>query len=298
MRTDLRASLGLLVILAWGGCRLPGMDGPVPRSLAASRQMCQQGVAAMESGQWQEAETVLSRAVSTCPSNPDARRNYAAVLWARGARQEAIAQLEQAQRLAPDDPTLCVRMAEMRLALGQIAPAMESAQRAIDLDPRLADAWAARALVKRAAGRPADALADYQRALGYQPQDRTIPLEMAEVYAQIDQPQRALATLQGLAERYPTGEEPQRVLYLEGVAQMALGRFEEAAESLSAAAARDKPTPEILYRLAEARMSAGRPEQAAAAARQALALDPRHQPSQQLLQRVEVAAKPRSLTSR
>jgi tetratricopeptide (TPR) repeat protein len=298
MWSGLRPSFGLLMIPLLAGCRLPGMDGPVSRSLASSRQMCQQGVAALERGQWEEAETVLSHAVSICPGNPDARRNYADALWNRGSRREAIAQLEQAQRLAPENATLCVRMAEMRLALGQTDPAMDSAQRAIDLDPRLADAWAARARVMRAVNRPADALADYQRALGYQPQDRTIPLEMAEVYGQINQPQRALATLQGLAERYPTGEEPQRVLYLEGLTQMALGRFPEAAESLSAAAAREKPTPELLYRLAEARMSAGYREEAAAAAREALALDPRHQPSQQLLQRVELAGQPRGLATR
>ena len=144
--------------------------------------------------------------------------------------------------------------------MGQTGPAMENAQRAIDFDPRLPAAWTARARVLRAMNRPADALADYQRALGYQPQDRTIPVEIAEVYGQLHQPQRALATLQALAERYSPGEEPQRVLYLEGLAQMALGRFDEAVESLSAAATRERPTPEILCRLAEARLAAGRPK--------------------------------------
>jgi tetratricopeptide (TPR) repeat protein len=298
MRSGLSPSIGLLLVPILTGCRLPGTDGPVSRSLATSRQLCQQGVAAMDSGQWDEAETVLSRAVSTCPSNPDARGSYAEALWNRGARQEALSQLEKAQRLAPDDATVWVRVAEMRLAMGQTDLALESAQRAIDLDPRLAAAWTARARTMRAMNRPADALADYQRALGYQPPDRRIPVEIAELYGQLHQPERALATLQALTERYSPGEEPQRVLYLEGLAQMSLGRFDEAVESLSAAATREQPTPEILCRLAEARWRAGRPSEAAVAAREALALDPSHQSSRRLLDRLDLAQQPGRPASR
>jgi tetratricopeptide (TPR) repeat protein len=274
------------------GCRLPGTEGPVPKSLATSRQMCQQGVAALERGQWELAETSLSRAVNACPTDPDAHRYYAEALWNRGARKEALAQLEKAQRLVPDDAGLCARIAEVRLGLGQAGPAMENAQHAIDLDPRLPAAWVARARVLRAVNRSEDALADYQRALGYQPQDRSIRLEMAEVYLGLHQPQRALATLHSLSDRYSPGEEPQRVLYLEGMAQMALGQFDEAGASLAAAAARGRPTPEILYRLAESRLSAGRVQEAADAARECLAMDPRHQPGQQLLRRLELAQQP------
>jgi len=298
MHSGLSRSIGLLLVPILTGCRLPGTDGPVSRSLATSRQLCQQGVAAMDSGQWDEAETALSRAVSTCPSNPDARRSYAEALWNRGARQEALAQLEKAQRLAPDDAAVWARVAELRLAMGQTDLALESAQRAIDLDPRLAAAWAARARTMRAMNRPADALGDYQRALGYQPQNRRIPVEIAELYGQLHRPERTLATLQALAERFSPGEEPQRVLYLEGLAQMSLGRFDEAVESLSAAATREQPTPEILCRLAEARWRAGRPDEAAAAAREALALDPSHQSSRRLLDGLELAQQPGRPASR
>ncbi len=264
----------------------------MPRSLAASRQLCQQGVAALERGQWDAAEKTLSQAVATCPSDPDAHRYYAEALWNRGARKEALAQLEKAQQLPADDAGLAARMAEMRLGLGQNAPALEMAQRAIRLDPRLPAAWVARARVLRAMNRGDDALGDYQRALGASPDDRATQLEMAELYLGLNRPERALATVQSLGQRYSPGDEPPQVLYLEGMSQMALGRFDDASASLSAAAVRGRPTPEILYRLAEARLSAGQVQEAVAAARDALAIDPGHQPSQQLLRRLDLAREP------
>lgn len=274
------------------GCRLPGSEGPVSRSLAASRQFSQQGVAAMERRQWQEAEGLLLKAVEACPSDPDARRHYAQALWHRGARRSAVAQLEEAGKLAAEDASLHVLIAQMRLAMGDVPRARQSAQRAVSLDPKLSSAWAVRGRVMRAAGEPRQALADYHRALGLAPDDRTLPLDIAELYRQLDQPQRALATLDRLADTYPAGGEPQRTLFLQGAAYTALGRYDDAVESFSAAGIRDRPTPEILYRLGEAEWLAGHPAAAAAAAQEAIALDPEHRPSHELLGRIRLALGP------
>ena len=100
---------------------------------------------------------------------------------------------------------------------------------------------------------------------------------------------RALQTLQTLAETYPPGEEPGRVLYLMGLADVALRRYDDGVENLSAALTRENPTAEMFHRLAEAELLAGHPLDAAAAARQVLALEPQNQPSRQLLDRIELA---------
>lgn len=281
--------MALIGTALFSGCHWAGMDGPISRSLATSRQFSQQGVAAIERGQWDRAETLLSQAVRACPSNPDARRSYAEALWHRGSKTEAIAQLAEAIRRNPEDAPLHARMAEMRLAMGQAEAALQDAQRAIDLDPKLAGAWAVRARLMRATGHPVEALADYHRAQGYSPADRELPLEIAELYGELDQPQRALATLQGLVESYAPGDEPQRVLHLQGLAYMALHRYDDALESLTLASARDQATPDLLFHLAEAQMAAGLSTDATTTARQALALDPKHRPSQQFLERVELA---------
>lgn len=279
--------------LLLGGCRSSGSQGPVPKSLAKCRQLSQRGIAAAERGHHQQAETLLAEAIEACPVDTEARRHYAETLWHRGARQEAVDQLQQAGRLA-EDAMLRVRLAEMQLALGRMDSAGESAEAALDLNPRLSAAWAIRGRVMRAGGQLRQALADYHRSLAYAPDNRQILLEITELYCQLNRPQRALATLHSLTATYTPGEEPQQVLYLMGLVYVSLGRWEDGIESLSAAAIRDDPTPEILYRLAEAELLAGHPLQAAAAARDALKLQPQHGPSHELLDRIQTAGQPQT----
>jgi len=284
----------VLLVLLLSGCRLPGSGGPVPKALAKCRELSQQGIAAAERSQHEEAEALLAKAVEACPVDPEARRHYAEALWHRGSRQKAVAELEEASRLVSEDATLLVRLAEMHLAMGHLRLAQQSAERALDLDPKFSAAWAIRGRVSRASGQLEQALADYHRSLGYGPGQQQVLLEMAELYRQLNRPQRALATLQSLADTYSPGEEPQHLLYLTGLAYMALGRYDAGAESFAAAASRGKPTAEILYRLAEAELAAGRWNEAAAAARHALALQPKHQPCRMLLDRVEMARQPQA----
>lgn len=286
--SGLTAALLLLALLS-ASCRLPGKEGPVPQSLTDCRRLSQKGVAALERDEQPKAETLLAQAVTACPVDAEARRHYAEALWRRGAQQDAMTQLEEACRLAGEDASLWARLAEMRLTSGQPELARQAAETALNLDPRLPNAWAIRGGVMRAIGQPGDALADCLHALNYAPNDRAILREVAELHRQLNQPDRALQALQTLAETYPAGEEPGQVLYLTGLAYVALGRYDDGVESLSAAISRQQPTAEMFCHLGEAQLLAGHPPAAAEAARQALALDPQHQASRSLLQRVELA---------
>jgi tetratricopeptide (TPR) repeat protein len=135
-------------------------------------------------------------------------------------------------------------------------------------------------------------LADYQRSLGYAPLDQEVALLMAETYRQLNQPDRALLTLQAVADKYAPGDAPQRVLFLQGLAQSALGRYDEAVGSLTQAAHRDRPTAEILCFLAEAQLRAGNPAQAQASLQEALAIDPNHAGTRALSARMAMAPPP------
>ena len=288
----------LLLALLSAGCRLPGRDGPVPQSLTDCRRLAQKGVAALERGEQPKAETLLAQAVTACPVDAEARRHYAEALWRRGAQPEAMTQMDEACRLAGEDASLWARLAEMRLASNQPDLARQAAETALNLDPRLPNAWAVRGRVMRTMGQPADALADCLHALNYAPNDRAILAEVAELHRQLNQPERALQTLQTLAETYPAGEEPGEVLHWMGLAYVALGRYDDGAESLSAAVGRGKPTAEMLCQLGEAQLLAGHRPEAAEAARHALALEPQHQASRNLLQRVELAQQPQTTLQR
>lgn len=290
VRTNL--VLASLMGVALAGCRIPGYEGPVSQSLATSRQYSIRGVAALERGQRQDAEQWLSKAVKACPADPEARRNFAEALWQRDAKKEAVAQLKESLRLSGEDATLRVRLAEMYLVMGQTDLAMQNADLAISANTKLASAWAIRGQVRRVVGDFPQAMADSQRALGYAPEDRRILADVAELYLALGQPQAALQTAQNLAESYSPGEEPQRVMHLLGLACLAAGRHEDAIENLTAAANREKPNVEILYRLAEAEVLAGHPARAADAAQEALRLEPTHAASRELLGRIDLAQQP------
>jgi len=199
-------------------------------------------------------------------------------------------QLDEARRLAGEDPSLSVRTGEVHLSLGQISDATRMADEALRIDPKFAPAWALRGRVASAVGQPQEALSNYQRALGYTPADHDLTILVAETYRELNEPQRALAALQSLADSYTPGEEPQKVLYLEGLALSAMRRYDDAVRILSRAASRDRPTPEILYRLAEAEMFVGRWADAQNSIQEALALAPDHAPSRALATRMAMAA--------
>ena len=200
--------------------------------------------------------------------------------------------MEEAARLDTEDPQIAVRAGEMYLATSQTARARKAAERALDLDPKLAAAWALRGRTSEATGALRSALADFQRSLGYEPDNRQVLLAVAEIYRQLNEPERALVALHSLVDSHPPGEEPQQLLYLEGLALMALGRYDDAVASYSLASERGGPTAEIMFRLAEAELLAGRGNSAQMAARQALVLDPNHALAKALVGRLEVAQAP------
>jgi protein O-GlcNAc transferase len=259
-----------------GGCRSLGKRGPTAESVASCRQLTQQGMNATDRGDWKRAESLLRRATEACPVDADARRQYGEALWHRGARTDALAQLEEARRLSGDDAELAVRTGELYLALNRPDDARRMVEEAMRIDPRFAPGWALRGRISSAAGQTRQALAEYQRSLGYAPDSVDVAILIAETYRQLNEPDRALLALQSAAENFSPGDEPQQLLHLEGLALAALDRHDDAARVLSRAARRERPSAEILYRLAEAEWRAGRAANARATAQEALSLDPNH----------------------
>ena len=255
-------SVGVVLgIVAMGsGCRLVNRHSAVPQQqLAEARRLSNEGLSAADQQDLAGAETLLSQAVKRCPTDIDARRHYASVLWQRGERMEAVEQINEALRLAPEDVPLCLAGGRMTMELGLLDDADRLAIAALRAAPQSADAWHLRGQVSLARGQDETALAEFHHGLAIAPDDRGLLLDTAEVYRRLGRPRRALSTLAALGESYGPQQTPGLVLALEGMALEALGRTDDARDSYQAALARGGAPADTAERLAnlDVRSAAG-----------------------------------------
>ena len=272
--------------LVANGCAL-GKKKVVSESLTTCRELSREGVSAMETGQWNRAQDLLSGAVAASPSDADARRNLGEALWQQGSHRDALVHMETAVQLDPRHVPTLVRSGEMLLMMGASEKAMTRAEEALRLDATLAGPWALRGRVYRQQGDLERALADLQQSLRFSPHDTGSLLEVAQIHYELGRPQRTLSTLHSLLDNYPPGGEPQQVLWLEGLAYDSLNRHQEAVESLAAASQRGAAPPQLLFQLAQAENAAGQREAATNTLRQALAVDGTHEPSRVMLAQLQ-----------
>ncbi len=259
--------------------------------MADSRKLSQQGISSLDRGEWDKGEALLLQAIKTCPTDAEPRRHYAEALWHRGAGEQAVAQMREAIRLSGEDPSVAVRLGEMCFEMGRQDEAAKMADDAIAASPHLASAWALRGQIAGAKGQTDEALADVYRGLEYQHDDKNLLYLAAEFHRAQGRPDRALGVLEALRDCYPAGDEPQRVLYLQGLAFAALARYDDAVDSYNAALDRERPSAEIYCCLAQAQFMAHRPAPAWVALQQALTLEPNHAPSLALARQIELAGR-------
>jgi tetratricopeptide (TPR) repeat protein len=282
MRPASLISAVTLLMLGMSGCAAL-RRGPVPEDVAACRDLTQQGVTAMEMGKWPDAEQLLQSAVEASPVDAATRHYLAEVLWHRGATAAALVQMEEAVQLDNTDPALVVRLGEMQLGTGATEESLAHADEAIALNPKLASAWALRGRVYWRMNQTERALADLQWSLQFTPDRSDVLMDVAAIYRQRGQHDRCLTTLQHLLDTYPPGQGTQLAYWMEGLTLADLGRPQQAVDSLRVANQQGPANADILYYLAQSQLAAGHPDAAATAAQQALAVNPSHTPSRQLL---------------
>lgn len=275
----------LSALLISAGCRTLSCNKQSDETIAMTRQLSLQGKAAQQKGEWEKAEACFADAVQRSPADERARCGYAESLWRRGSQEQAVAHMVEAVKLSGNDPERLVQLGQMHLAQNNLPAAMRQADKAIAANKQLASAWCLRASVQRVNGQQEESLAAYHRALSLQPHYPEAQVAVAELYNSSQRPQRALATLQSLADQYPPGSVPPDVLCRQGIVLKQLGRHQDAADCL-AAAARGQPSADLWFEIAQARLQIGDLGNATAAVNHALHLDPRHVPARELQQRL------------
>jgi tetratricopeptide (TPR) repeat protein len=235
-----------------------------------------EGLEAQQAGNDAKAAECFAEAIQIYPADERCRRHYAEVLWRQGDGPAAVEQMAEAVRLSGGDPLLEVRLGEMYLAAGDFAGALRQSDAAIARAGSLAPAWALRAEVFHRSGELPEALACYHRALRYEPQNPPVQIAVARLQRELGRPERSLAVLDAAVDQFSPRTPPAELLVHHGLALKELGRFDEAVESLAAAAEQNQRDPAVLYLLAETRMLAGDPSGAKLALRQVFQIDPHH----------------------
>lgn len=257
-----------LVVLApaLSGCATLRRFNPMsPRTLEA-RRLTQEAEAAMHGASWDEAERKLVQAIDKSPDDTHARSVLADVLWQRGASRAAVEQKSRAVALSGRrDPIQLTELGQMEFSTGQMGSALKHANEAIAEDNMHSDAWTLRGFVLRAQGNPEESLNSFFRSLSIRSDDSSARLEIARIYHETGQPQRALAILGAVphAEGAPCPEFAE-VCYLRGVIMRQLGRSIDAIASLRTARENGCDADDLLVHLAESQFQAGEQLQARA----------------------------------
>lgn len=279
-----RTGVVTAALIGCGGCRVFRGHKVSEENIAAARQLSLQGLDAQQRNQWERAESLFAAAILKCPSDERARYGYAEALWQRGTWQQAVVQMEESVRLSAGDPQRRVRLGQMYRSIGDLAQARSQADQAIAANGQLASAWALRGQVLQAQGNRSAALADFHRALSFDAALPEVQLAVAEIYAQENRPQRALATLQALAAANPGGQLSAEITIQQARALAALDRREDATRLLAKAAKQPDAPIAVFHELTSLQLASGDVLSARGTVEAGISRYPQHSPFRALAQ--------------
>ena len=258
------------------GCRALRCPKVSDEEIAVARQLSLQGMAARDRGRWDQAETLYAEAVlnaratsgpaAAMPSRSGsgATRSRRSLTWKRPSASRATTPSGWCNSATCIWPAAIWRVPGTR-PTGRLPP--------IAIWPAH---WALRGQVLQGQGSRTESLASFHRALTLQQHYPEVQLALAEIYSEQGRPQRALATLQSLADSLPADQVPVEVLVGRGWCCGSWAATDDAARSLAQAANRGNPPVDLLYELARTQLAAGDTAAARLAVVAALAREPNH----------------------
>ncbi len=135
--------------------------------------------------------------------------------------------MAKAVQTSGGNPDLVVRLGQMYLEQQQLDRAIEQADAALNQQRKHAGAWACAAMPCGNSDAYKKHSIATNRSLLFRSDAPAVQVAMAEIYRQLGRPQRALATLDHLAEHHTPEELPPRAWMLRGMALADLGEDAE-----------------------------------------------------------------------
>lgn len=265
----------LLAMLCLAGCAsLRGRIRDNDDAEIGARRLSRDGVAAMDEGDWDDAERLFAAALEIWDGDDRAHWGMAEVLWHRETREQAVEHMQRAVRLSGEDPSLHSRLGRMHFEMGQLAEAREIAAKILAADRENAEAWELTGDIQRLRGRKGDALKSYHQALALRPVFLDVQLKVARLYQEQQRFDRVLATLDRVQDRSTVAGCPSDVHHLRGIAMHRLGRPDEACRCFVLAFQTGGADPDLLCDWAAAELDDGDVVAARMTVGRALQIDP------------------------
>lgn len=220
-----------------------------------------------EEGRYDEALTLVGRALQIDPGSFEALLQRGLALRALGRIAEAASSYEAALALRPDSATALYNCGNALASLARLEEALQCFDRAVELDPSDAAALNNRGVVLRDLLRDADALASFDAALALRPEYPEALNNRGNALQALGRYTEAIESYERALRERPTYAE---ALNNRGNALLALDRCTEALENYHQALAIQPGYAEALSNRSTALLALCRPGEALEAAVQAL----------------------------
>ena len=219
-------------------------------------------------GRNDEAVAAYRKVLELKPDLYEAELNLGILLFEKKDYAMAAGLLRSAAAKKPDQPRPRLHLGEVHLAAGELQEARANFEAALERDPNSAAAAAGlgQALVKMKL--PQEAEPHLKKAAALDPAYGNQLLELASVYEQSKQPDKALALYEGFTDNAAVQERA-------GILLLESGRYEEAATRLEAVV-KGSPTAANRYALATVYLRMKQLDKASAMLEQAAAAEPQN----------------------
>jgi tetratricopeptide (TPR) repeat protein len=184
---------------------------------------------------------LFTQALAQSPFDERAHWGYSNTLWKQGSKTKAIEHMSEAYRLSGRNPDYAVQLGEMHLELGQCDLAKQLALDVLSANRGHANAWALLGDVHDRQSDWPSALECYHHALILRGDFPKVQFSIAEIYRTTGRPERALATLDHMADLHVAVVDSPEHLLLRGLVYADLNRTREASELLAKCSERLTP---------------------------------------------------------
>lgn len=228
------------------------------------------GVVGLQTGRFEDAVELISKAVEHRPEYVDALVNLGNAMQALDRYDDAIARYRQATEIQPGTATIIANLANALLQSGQHSKAIDNYTAALAIEPGLVDARRNLADALLAQGRPGEALRQIKQAASSGPRALEVQVSMGNILGELGRSDEAIACFETVLKARP--DLAPVYCNLGNVLRQA-GRQTEAIEYYNKALSLDSDYVEGHYDLGLAFQDLGDKDKALAAFRQAIALD-------------------------